>query len=672
MFCGNCGFNIEDNAVFCPNCGAQTNSSNNEVQNSQPNIAEATNPVVSQPTLANPFEQTPVQNGVEAPMQNQENTNAEMPFGNQPLDQNMGGIPMYGQGDMNNWGNNMAPNFNVEEMPKKKFPKKLLFIGLPVVLVVIAVICNLSAITGFFVKSFGSDSDYLRYVEVNGLKSYCDSVSTVYDAYVLENADMKIGETANISVEVSDEGVTMLEELAGDEMDFEWLKNIDLNLETSIDGNQSIKGNLKISDKDIVSIDMVNDLENQIIYLAIPELSEQYLGIELTTDDVSMMMDAMKEFEKTLPSEKELNKLLKKYVKVAFDTISDAEMSKDTLDAGDFSKKCTTVEIEIDQRLVLEMANNILEEAKNDEELQNIVANFVTLMAETDPTYEDVDVDSIFSDAMEEAQDDIIEQLDELDGDGEVAATLVDYIDGSHKIIGREIVVEGETVAKYAMITKGGKFGFEFNVADAFSVTGSGKKSSSTITGDFAVVVEEQEALKFSLDKFNTKKLEKGELDGKVTIAMGDDVAAIAEEELYSSEAALISTLVDYNIEIVFNTNSKGGTTTFALLDGEEKLVNITSDVEIKNPSKISVPDASKVVEVTEDDPEAAMDYVDSMDITKIINNLESAGVPEEIVDAVETAFDNMGSMMSGESYASSSMYDEMYEDIYDYSDIDI
>jgi RNA polymerase subunit RPABC4/transcription elongation factor Spt4 len=23
MFCGNCGTNIEDNAVFCPNCGSR-------------------------------------------------------------------------------------------------------------------------------------------------------------------------------------------------------------------------------------------------------------------------------------------------------------------------------------------------------------------------------------------------------------------------------------------------------------------------------------------------------------------------------------------------------------------------------------------------------------------------------------------------------------------------
>ncbi|MEE0059693.1 MAG: zinc ribbon domain-containing protein, partial [Acutalibacteraceae bacterium] len=62
MFCGNCGTNIEDNAVFCPNCGAaQANSSNNEVQNN---------------TQQNNFENNPV-------MPNLTTTPAPMPFGDQ-------------------------------------------------------------------------------------------------------------------------------------------------------------------------------------------------------------------------------------------------------------------------------------------------------------------------------------------------------------------------------------------------------------------------------------------------------------------------------------------------------------------------------------------------------------------------------------------------------------
>lgn len=686
MFCGNCGTNIEDNAVFCPNCGARVEPSYNEESNTQQNTFENNTPVMpvqndvimpepvaSEVPMPEPVqmpEPVPMQNEVNMPgevnmpesmpepMPNEVNMPGQVDFENQPENQNFGTAPMYGQGDMNNWNNNMAPNFNVDEKPKKKFPKKLLFIGLPVVLVVALIICNLSSVVGFCVKTFGSDSDYLRYTEVNDLKKYCDSASTIYDAYFLENVDMKVGQTGEIAFELSNEGITMLEELAGDSMDFEWLKDVKINMESNMDGNQNVKADLKIAGTDIVSFDMVNDLENSIVYIAVPELCEKYLGVELATDDMTAAMEVTEGLEKILPSEKELNKLMKKYLKIAFDSVKDAEMSKDTLEAGDLSKKCTTVEIQIDQRLVSEMALNILEEVQNDKEIQKIVTDFVALMAETDPAYEDIDVDTIFTDEIEATKETITESLDELDedDDGEVLATLVDYIDGNHEIIGRAILVDDEEVAKYAMITKGGKFAFELTVEESASVIGSGKKTSSTITGDFEVVADEQEVLTFSIDKFNTKKLENGELEGTIRIGIG----SVAEAILGSSGE--IAAFLDYTLEMVFDTTAKGGTASIALLDGEDKLLSITSKSSMKNPSKVSVPDSAKVIEVEEGDTEAMMEYVEEMDITTIINNLDEAGVPDEIIDAVENAIETMGSTSSMDDYS-----DFDYED---YADI--
>ncbi|MEE0061251.1 MAG: nucleoporin, partial [Acutalibacteraceae bacterium] len=638
-----------------------------------------------------PFDNQQAQTGTTDPLslgnqQAQTGTTDPLAFGNQTENQGFGSTPMYGQGDMNNWNNNMAPNFNVDEKPAKKLPKKLLLICLPVALVVVAILCNLSSIAGFCVKTFGSDSDYLRYVEVNDLKAYCDSASTIYDAYLLENADMKVGQTADVAFELTDEGISMIEDLAGDELDIdlEWLKDIKLSLESNVDVNQDVKANMKIAGKDIASLAMVNDIENEMMYIAIPELSEKYLGIEIPAEDVSKFMETANKLEKVLPSEKELNKLLKKYLKVAFDSISDAEQSKGTLEAGDLSKKCTTVEIQIDDRLLLEMANNILEEAKNDKELKKIVTDFVALMAETDEIYEDIDVEEIFSDDIEIEQEDILEKLDDLDGDGEVYATLVDYIDGSHEIIGRALLVNDEEVVKYAMITKGGKFAFELNADEQVVITGSGKKNSKTITGDFVVtyfneyVDEEQEVLTFSLDKFNTKKMENGELEGTVTVGLGSLIESIIVGNGSSSDSAAagkFAKLLDLSLSMTFDSGSKGGTTSFALLSESEKLASVTATTAIKNPSKISAPDSAKVVEVTEDDPEAVTDYIDTVDISKIVNNLAAAGVPDEIIDAVELAVDeaindmDMNSLSGIDSYDDYSDFD--YED-FDYEDFDI
>lgn len=592
MFCGNCGTNIEDNVGFCPNCGAKVESSKTEkIEKTQQTATDFSNDGVSTAGFS----------ATEA---------------------------------------DVTPNFDLEQKPKRKFPRKLLFIGIPAIVIVAAIVLNMWAIVGFAIKTFGSDSDYLRYVESRAISSYCDTFSTIYSSYLLENADMKVGEKAEVSVNITDEGSDVLSELTGDQFDLDWLKEVKLDIESNINGNQDLKMGLDISGKDIISLDFVNDLQNGMMYIAIPEISEKYLSTEFETDEMSNLLSKMEDLEEVLPSEKELSKMLTKYVEIAFNTIDDAEMFKDTLEIGGVEQKCTVIELEIDERLGYEMSKNILEEAQNDEKLKTLLSDICDIMASVDSSYEYIDVDEIFSDGIDEALDEINEELNYLDGDGEVLGTLTDYVDGNHDIIAREFTTEDEEEPIFfcGKAKKGSKVAYQLSVGEDLVISGEGKESMAAITADFEVYSDGEEVLLFETEKLKVNELAKGNIKGKVTLKPG---SAMAE---YASSSAPVSVL-DLALELNFDTSSQKAKTEISLFEDDQELIEISIDAKTQSPNKINVPDSGDAVDLTDEDELA--DYVDSMDTDSVIENLRKAGVSDDIIDEIENAIDELRDSMN-------------------------
>lgn len=577
MFCGNCGTTIEENAGFCPNCGTK-------VESSQP--SEVQQPQVQQPQVE---------------------TN-------------------------NMFVNNNPENFNnaPEEKKKKKFSVvKLLCIVIPALIIVVTIILNMGNIAGFAVKTFGSDSDYFRYVEAKAIGSYSDSLASLYGKVLLENADMKMGQTTEATIELSDEGKDTLGDLTG--VDMEWLDKVKIDLETNVDGMQSAKAGVAIGKTDIATIDVISDLEDGMLYFAVPEISEQYLGTEVDTEKYEKLMSELENLKETLPSEAEFAKIGTKYAAIAFNTIDDAKIYDESIKVGGINQNCDVIELDVDERLVLEMQNNVLEEAKTDEELQNMISDFVDVMASTDSQYEDIDVKKFFSEDIDELQDNIQTQLDELDGDGEVVFTLTDYVNGKHEIIGRSITSYDEEVFFMGKAKKGGEVAYEVRVNNEFAISGEGKERGGKITGTFELSVDEQEIMTVETDKFDIDKLFKGELIGSFKIEASSAMADVA------SNSALGS-LLDYTVEV------KCGKTSIdlKLTENDNELLSIALDSKKKSPDKIETPDADLVVDVK--DTDALKDYVDSANINAVVDNLREAGVPEELMEPIEEAVDSLKS----------------------------
>lgn len=576
MFCGNCGTTIEENVGFCPNCGAK-------IESSQPSEVKV--------------EQ----------VQPQVETN-------------------------NMFVNNNPDNFNNEpEQKKKKFSVvKLLCIVIPALIIVATIILNMGTIAGFAVKTFGSDSDYFRYVEAKAIGSYSDSLASLYGNVLLENADMKFGQTTEATIELSDEGKDTLSDLT--DVDMEWLDKVKIDLEANVDGMQSAKAGVTIGKTDIATVDFISDLEGGMIYFAIPEISEQYLGAEVDTEEYKKLMSELENLKETLPSKAKLAKTVTKYSAIAFNSIDDAKIYDESIKVGGIKQDCDVIELDIDERLILEMQNNVLEEAKTDEELQTMIADFVDVLASTDSSYEDVDVNKFFSEDIDELQNDIQEQLDALDGDGEVLYTLTDYVNGKHEIIGRSLTAYDEEVLFMGKAKKGGDVAYELRFEDAFAISGEGKERGNKISGTFEVSAEDEEILIVETDKFDISKLFKGELIGSFKFELSSSMAnAVDNEELGS--------LLDYALEV------KCGKTSIdlKLTENDNELLSVAVNSKKKSPDKIETPSEDLVVNVENQDD--LKDYIGSANTDAIIDNLREAKIPDELMEPIEEAVDSLKEM---------------------------
>lgn len=177
MFCPKCGKEIPDGATVCEACGAAL-----EVPEKAEEIAAETPTIVEEiaaetPTIAE--ESAPVS---EVPVDTDEDTSSFT-----------------------------EPSF---EKPAKNKKKKGLIVGIASGVVALAavllVVFNFSLIKGYFIKFFGSDEDYFRYVEYKAFSEGTDELTAFYGKFT-EAFDTKGSVDGNISVQVSDEVMGLLE-----------------------------------------------------------------------------------------------------------------------------------------------------------------------------------------------------------------------------------------------------------------------------------------------------------------------------------------------------------------------------------------------------------------------------------------------------------------------------
>lgn len=617
MFCKKCGAKLSDGDLFCGQCGEPVNTNaglDNEVLD---------NEVLDSEVTSAPAEET-VNNAVQYQAAPETATQfAQVQF----------------------------------SKPVKSGKKAIkIIIAAVVALAVLLTAFNVSALQGFFIKTFGSDADYFKYVEKKAFDGYTDDVSEKYGTSI-ENTKTQGATEAQVKLNVSEDAISLAESYlkanAGTEFELDWLNTITFNMDTVIKDNmEQVGASFKIDGQSVFDMDVILDMGENEMMVALLTLSDKYLKTSLDAssyDESSeiysefIRLYSNPEFRKVLPSEKELDKLLDKYIKIVIDNLDDVTKETQTLKIGDIEQKVTVLEFQLSEETAARIAQQVLETAKEDESLIEYILKISDFLEQEDLIEDADDVYDEFNTWI----DDALESLEDADIGDETILTLTDYVNSKHEIIGRKIEAEDEEVLYYATLRKGKNFATEIEIPD-MKIKGTGTDKNNVLNGEFTVKVDKEQLCSIIITDFDTKKAENGYLNGNIRIIPSE--AMLETMGLDSTNAAVVS-IADPELEFNFVSSKNMSSIDINFNNNSKLFFGFTVTSNSIDVTDIDMPSADKIV-----DSEDADEWADSLDVDKFISALEKTSIPEELISTIE--------YLLTPSY---DYYDDYFNDYYDY-----
>lgn len=542
----------------------------------------------------------------------------------------------------------------------KAFPKKTLIAVAVIALVLIVVVANFKTVTNSVSKLVSSPEKYYANVEKDQIKELAGSIADTYGNNVLENIDFSdYSVDYNVEVELSEDAREMIAE-ALDVDDTDAFAKMAADFFVSLKGNNiSMEAAASLGKNQVISANAVMDMDKGEAWAQIPELSEKYIGISLDeyaedfAEEYAMVMEQSAKITDALPKPKTIEKLITRYLAIAVENVGSVKEEKDTLKVGDTEQKCTSIRVRIKADDMYKIMVAILEEAKDDKELHDLVADVVCAAYEA--MEEEMDRDDII-DKLTEAIETALEELENLEDmeetEDEMELVMNVWVDGKGEVIGREVKMNDDPIFSYKMAQKGSKFEFE---ASAYTTSyrfnnetyeyesyqkevvleGTGKKSSSSLSGEFALKMKDgKESVKLfevKVDDFKTKKIKEGYIDGSFTISLSKDIIGKA---FRGTQAAMVSPFLSkYELKFDLKSGKKDANVAVTILDDDEMFAKVGISAKIGSGKSAKLPKGIMV-----EDEEDIMEWAETINTEKFLKKIEKSGLPVEVVEEVEDA----------------------------------
>lgn len=512
-------------------------------------------------------------------------------------------------------------------------------------------------------KHIMSDKKYYAWVNEENAESVAKEIREGYEKS-LDAYDKGTKGNVSLSYKPSDDAKAFLtDDLAGEGEEAEQLIDIINNIgsvEIGADFNSkksvvqySLYG--KLNDDQLITFDVLTDLEGMNLYARVPELTEKWLSIalgdaisEADSYELEEFMQYQDIFTDVLENPKDylspadLEKEITKYVAVWNDTVAEhAEVeSSVSVDILDIEQKFSVSTVNVDADLELKLAKNMLKEIKKDDVIKNIACDKLELIGK---------------DEYEDSIDEVLDMLDEGEDDFEDEAIefkFKTYIDAKGKIRGIEI--KGDDYSGKLIVGKDGDKvrGEAYAEADdeeifrAELVADGDKK----YTGNLDVIVEDESVFSLEFTDYEVVNEEKGFFNGTFTAIIPDvDPITLTFEATDDSQA------ISYDIEI----------------SGTDYGV-VTLSISQKEGSDVKVPDDTFEIDPDADEIDLKQ-YVSQDEVENFIKGiLTKIGLDDELAsDAAKEAAEEIYSEaedFGNNSYDSySSYYDDDYDDYDDY-----
>lgn len=525
------------------------------------------------------------------------------------------------------------------EPPKKKKTGLVLgIVGGVVAVAAILVAVFFGQIKGFAIKTFGDSGDYYRYVEATAFEGFNGGVAEVYGTYVEPEKEDAAAE-AKITFDVSKAAQDKICEALGGEIDLDWLNEIAITSDSNLkDDAMSSTTKLKISDTDILVLDLIQDLGKKAVYVGLPNFDDRYLAItgedmESADEESRILMEIIndEEFKKILPTEKEVNRLLDKYTLLILDNIEDVEMSTETVNVEGVEQKLTVLKAEVDTDAVAVICKAVLKEARGDEVIKKYINDVAKYLEDEDLIPDADEVYDEYIDLIDDAMDDIEDGYE-----NEQLLDLYTYVDNAHNVVGRKVTFDVGGEASYVAVRNGKEVGVELVIDlgedEEIVARGKGVRDGNLMDMEISLGMNDTTAFVGTVKDIKLKELNEGYFNGKLHLDVLRgfyEIQGMTNAEIAEIEGDKVS------IDMTFEAEKDQSTAKFVYNINDKSYVGMKVTTKLTEPKKVALPDEDKTVAI-----EDAEEWVTSFDLTKITEALRKAKLPTEIVDALEMALD--------------------------------
>ena len=464
--------------------------------------------------------------------------------------------------DMNEWGNNTSDSVSgVENVTSSKKGKKIAIISASV----IAVAAGAGAIaynSSDYIKNqvklrMMKPENYYAWVNEENAQEYAAKVREQYEKSLEK---IKNGQSASVAVkyDVSDDVKNylvddMLGVEYGEDEETDMLIDIIKNINSlEIGSGAAVKSGdvsgdmyINFNDDKLMTVDYAMADGAAEMFMRVPELTERWLSMNIENtleetymdDDARELMDAYKEALKdpeSVISPEELEDMIIRYTKVWNDSIGDIKLERsEEIAVSDISMNYTVVSVELTNDKLVSIAENFINEAKNDEVLKRVVIDKCKAVTEDEYVSQ---LDEILDDIKEQSSDETAVYETYIDPKGVIRGCALKSDDA--KVEAKYIMgLEGDQIRGEAYIFEDGEETFRADL----TATDSGNK----YTGNIDVKVEEETA-SVEFTDFEIVNEDNGFFSGDITINI-PDVDPISLN--FNSDGSTMEASTDIKIE---------------------------------------------------------------------------------------------------------------------------
>lgn len=488
-----------------------------------------------------------------------------------------------------------------------------------------------------------SPEEYLQDVQQEEISTYVDGATALYGAFL--DAPKSNANAADVRVQAGD-AFFELAEAAGIPADqLNWLRDIRLNAALN-KVNSTLQTNFRfaLGETEIAQADVIFDMLSSRLYMALPGLNNQYLSAAFVTGNISLNQNsaAMDKLREELPSERAFRNMLNTFVEAALNEIVNVQKAEQIVMVDGVSEKQHVLTASITEGDALRMVKAILETAQNNEtfkELLTAVTSYANMMGAGV---------NVYSEVMKEIPLSIAQLTAEINSyTSGSTIVLKTFVNHSGKITGRIVTVfssgPAQEILNYLSATEDGVTKIQGNVND-FYFSGQKQTSGKITTGKYTFYMRSEEM--FTLDVTATKnqstefRLTPGKAivnlllgrAGLTQSAQADAGQAAVSQPNANPLAGLLAGSFSFSMTVSDPDADAPAVSFGAQLNGKS-LITVSIGAKEQDAQSITLPQSY----VNAEDEAAFEAWYNDLDISGLIGKLRSAGVPEELVDSLES-----------------------------------